>query len=150
ASVAPPAETTAPAAPAPPTARIVREDDGFYAVIGKTRARLSPEDADRFAGRPARAQAARAGAPPELQAAIESARRFRPRLLEIKNVVNVRAGYKFIGGRITKTPAVVVSVDRKADRVSKDLLIPAVLPDGMPTDVTVADPLEQMEAASLE
>jgi hypothetical protein len=88
---------------------------------------------------------------PELEAAIASARVHRAELLALPHVVAVRSGYKFVGRRITGTPAVVVAVDRKRDAPEAADAMPRVLPDGMPTDVTVADPLERLAtAANLE
>jgi hypothetical protein len=82
------------------------------------------------------------GTPAALVPAIESAARNRDMLLAIPGVISVRAGYKFVGGRITDTPAVVVAVDRKVP--SPQVSVPAVLPDGTPTDVTPADPFERL------
>jgi hypothetical protein len=70
--------------------------------------------------------------------------------MRLPGVIAVRGGYKFVGGRITPTPAVVVAVDRKRDQIDAAATVPAVLPDGTPTDVTVADPVERMAAAGLE
>ncbi|MGN9906020.1 phospholipase D-like domain-containing protein [Phytohabitans sp. LJ34] len=86
----------------------------------------------------------------DLAAAIASAQAHRAELMRLPGVIAVRGGYKFVDGRITSTPAVVVAVDRKQDKVEADAAVPAVLPDGMPTDVTVADPFERIEAAGLE
>jgi hypothetical protein len=63
-------------------------------------------------------------------------------------VIAVRGGYKFVGGRITGTPAVVVAVDRKRDGLDAADTVPEVLSDGTPTDVTVADPFERLAAAA--
>lgn len=80
--------------------------------------------------------------PAKLEAAIESARKHRAMLMQLPHVVSVRGGYKFRDGRITRTPAVVVAVERKLDGEQ----VPDTLPDGMPTDVTVADPVERLDA----
>jgi hypothetical protein len=86
-----------------------------------------------------------AGVPPRgLRRAVESADNHRAMLLAIPNVIAVRGGYKFIGGRITPTPAVVVAVDRKLPDLSAADTIPPELPDGIPTDVTIADPFERL------
>ena len=84
----------------------------------------------------------------ELEAAIASARAHRAQLLALPHVIAVRGGYKFVGGRITGTPAVVVAVDRKRDGLDAADAVPKELPDGMPTDVSVADPLERLAAAA--
>jgi PLD-like domain len=88
------------------------------------------------------------GVPSELEAAIASARVHRAELLALPHVIAVRGGYKFVGGRITGTPAVVVAVDRKRDGLDAADAVPKVLPDGMATDVSVADPLERLAAAT--
>ena len=87
--------------------------------------------------------------PEDLQAAIASARRFRETLMQLPGVVAVRGGYKFIAGRITRTPAVVVAVERKRADLADAERVPPTLPDGTPTDVTVADPAERLEAAGV-
>jgi len=87
--------------------------------------------------------------PADLAAAIESARTFRETLLRLPRVVSVRGGYKFREGRITRTPAVVVAVERKLDDLREPERVPAALPDGTPTDVTVADPVERLEAVGV-
>ncbi len=52
-----------------------------------------------------------------------------------------------MNGHITDTPAVVVAVDRKLIGLDAADTVPAVLSDGTPTDVTVADPIELLAAA---
>ncbi len=80
-----------------------------------------------------------------LQPAVEAAKAHRETLLKLPHVIDVRAGYKFTGGRITPTPAVVVVVDRKIDGlVSRDQVPPVV--GGVLTDVAPADPFEQLRA----
>lgn len=61
------------------------------------------------------------------------------------NVLAVRGGYKFVDGAITSAVAVVVAVDRKQEVAPADT-VPPILPDGMPTDVTPADPWERLTA----
>jgi hypothetical protein len=91
------------------------------------------------------------GVPSELEAAIASARAHRAELLALPGVIAVRGGYKFIGGRITGTPAVVVAVDRKRDGLDAADAVPKVLSDGILTDVSFADPVERLaRAADLE
>lgn len=86
--------------------------------------------------------------PPGLEAAITSARSHRAELMAVPHVIAVRGGYKFVGGRITATAAVVVAVDRRRAGLEAADAVPKVLPDGMPTDVTVADPFERLGAAA--
>jgi phosphatidylserine/phosphatidylglycerophosphate/cardiolipin synthase-like enzyme len=85
----------------------------------------------------------------ELEAALASAERNRQSLLALPGVVAVRAGYKFVGGRITRIPAVVVAVERK-QTVAPASQVPPVLPDGVPTDVTPADPVEHLSRLAAE
>jgi phosphatidylserine/phosphatidylglycerophosphate/cardiolipin synthase-like enzyme len=91
--------------------------------------------------------ASMSGPAPDLAAAIRSARTHAAQLMALPNVVAVRGGYKFVDGRITDTAAVVVAVDRKLASVPDLERIPAILPDGIPTDVTIADPIERLAAS---
>ena len=85
--------------------------------------------------------------PPDLGRAIESARAHRAALLGLPHVISVRGGYKFVDGQITDQAAVVVAVDRKANQLDPSAEVPTVLPDGVPTDVTLADPIERLASA---
>ena len=85
--------------------------------------------------------------PSDLARAIASARVHREALLGLPHVVAVRGGYKFVDGQITDQAAVVVAVDRKSDQLDPEADVPPVLPDGVPTDVTLADPIERLAAA---
>jgi hypothetical protein len=77
-------------------------------------------------------------------AARSVADRYRTRLMKDRNVVDVRAGYKFTGGWVTDTPAVVVTVLRKDPlEAVGDRALPAEL-DGVPVDVAPATPAEQL------
>jgi hypothetical protein len=69
------------------------------------------------------------------------------KLRSIKGVVDLRPGYKFTGGWITPTPAIVVYVRRKLDRkeVPQDRLIPRSI-GGVKVDVVPATP-SQIKAA---
>ena len=81
-----------------------------------------------------------------LEPAIEAARKHRDELLRLANVVDVRGGYKFVGGRITRDPAVVVVVTEKRRDVAADDRVPSEI-DGIRTDVAVADPWERLRVA---
>lgn len=78
----------------------------------------------------------------ELRRAAEVLERNRG-LFERANVVSVRPGYKFRNGRITREPAIVVSVARKRDLslLERDERLPESV-DGIPVDVTPASPEE--------
>jgi hypothetical protein len=134
----PPATTTTT------VARLVVEGRSVYVEIDGRRVPLAAEDVARLRGGGAMPTAG-VSTPSELVTAIESSRAHREMLLGLPNVVSVRAGYKFVGGRIRRTAAVVVAVDRKIDRLPEADVVPPVLPDGLPTDVTVADPLDRLE-----
>jgi hypothetical protein len=92
------------------------------------------------------ADATTSGLPADLAEAIRTAREHAESLLRLPHVIAVRGGYKFTAGRITDTTAVVVAVDRKLACEPGDS-IPPVLPGGVPTDVTLADPFERLAAA---
>lgn len=85
--------------------------------------------------------------PLDLARAIASAGAHRNQLLGLPHVIAVRGGYKFVDGQITDQAAVVVAVDRKLDELDPAASVPAALPDGVPTDVTIADPMERLAAA---
>jgi hypothetical protein len=73
------------------------------------------------------------------------AARHRNKLLRFPNVIDVGTGYKFTGGWITSTPALVVTVLRKDPPEALDAasMLPAEL-DGVPVDVAAATPAEQL------
>jgi beta-phosphoglucomutase-like phosphatase (HAD superfamily) len=68
------------------------------------------------------------------------------RLLAIPGVVAVRPSYRFERGRITREPAISVSVldKRSADSLPEGQLIPARL-GGVAVDIVPATPLEQLQ-----
>src|SRR5262249_911850 len=77
-------------------------------------------------------------------AAQSAADRHRTELMKDPGVVDVSAGYKFQGGWITDTPAVVVTVLRKdPPETLGERALPATL-DGVPVDVAPATPLQQL------
>lgn len=101
---------------------------------------------ERGAGAPPpRATKAPKATPANLAHAIEIAGKHREVLMKKPGVLDVRGGYKFVGGRITPTPAVVVAVDRKNKKVPKEAQIPPKLDDVL-TDVEVADPYQRLAA----
>lgn len=81
-------------------------------------------------------------------AARSAATRNRDALLQLPNVIDVRAGYKFRDGWITDTPAIIVTVLRKEPpEALGDQLILAEI-DGIPTDIAPATPAEQLRHLS--
>src|SRR6516164_3872105 len=58
-------------------------------------------------------------------------------------VLSVRPGYKFTGGWITDKPAIVVTVEKKQDKVPPREKLPDKL-DGVAVDVRQASPLDIM------
>jgi hypothetical protein len=139
-----------PVEPPAPTARLIEEGGVFYVEVGGRRLPLAADDVARLRAASPAPRGALSELPPGLASAIESARANRDTLLRIPHVIAVRGGFKFVGGRITPVPAVVVAVDRKLDDLPASERVPDVLPDGMPTDVTVADPLERAAAGGTE
>ena len=144
-SAAQSAKRAQPSATTTTVARLVVEGRSVYVEIDGRRAPLAAEDVARLCGGKAMPMAGES-TESELWPAIESARAHREMLLRLPNVVSVRAGYKFVGGRITRTPAVVVAVDQKLPMLPGVDAVPPVLLDGLPTDVAVADPLDRLEA----
>lgn len=72
--------------------------------------------------------------------------RYGPDLLRIPGVLAVRPGFRVVGGRLTREPAVVVTVAAK--RPLEELAPHAALPanvDGVPVDVLQADPRDLEE-----
>jgi hypothetical protein len=137
------------ASPSPAqAARLVEEGGVVYVMFGDRKLRLADDDIARLRIGPAAPSAALTSIPEELLRAVESADRHRHALLEFPNVISVRGGYKFVDGRITRTPVVVVAVTRKRDGLPTEYQVPSVLPDGMGTDVAVADPFERVEEAA--
>lgn len=145
-----PLPAAAPVAATPPpseterTASIEARDGAFYVVSGNLRIRLDDAATARLRGANGRATApplrrATAKVPSELERAVAAAKANAERLKQIPGVVAVRAGYKFIDGRISDIPCVVVATDR-------EVAIPPVLDDGTLTDVTRADPYEILAA----
>jgi PLD-like domain len=70
-------------------------------------------------------------------------------LAALPGVVEVWAGYKFRKGRITDTPALMVSVLKKTpqSKLKKPELLPAKL-DGVPVDVVPASPAQLLQFAA--
>jgi hypothetical protein len=153
--------TPAPVTPPPEaerTASIEAQDGAFYVVSGNLRIRLDDTAAARLrgAGGPAaplpqtRRETQRM--PSELERAVAAANANADKLKQIPGVVSVRAGYKFIDGKITDIPCVVVAVEQKpkggdpSELMSPWPTIPPVLEDGTPTDITQADPYEMLAA----
>lgn len=77
-------------------------------------------------------------------AARSVADRHRKKLMKDRNVIDVRAGFKFKDGWITDTPAVVVTVLQKGDpgELGSQAISPVL--DGVPVDVAPATPGEQL------
>lgn len=150
--------TTAPSQPAvirepPPqqqrTAALIKEGGQWFARVDNMKVPLDGASANRLQvgapnPRPRKSDHSGNG---ELGRAIDAARNNKDRLSRLAGVVSVRAGYKFIDGKITSIPAVVVAVKRKLTDVPAADRIPSVV-DGVPTDVTVADPYETLASLS--
>lgn len=136
----------APVTPAAGMASVIIGDGAAYVEVDGRRGRLSAGDVARLGAlTAASARQETIGGP--LAKAIAAARANEAALLSLPNVISVRAGFKFVEGMITSLPAVVVAVDRKRDDLPPYAVIPAVLPDGTPTDVAIADPLDRLRRA---
>lgn len=136
-----------PAAAEERTGTLVQDGGKLYVQSGGLKIRLDDASANKLQRAPAQGQPSRPrslkATPPELEAALEAAEKHRAMLMNLPGVMNVRAGYKFIKGEITQIPSVVVAVDRKLRDVPRDQMVPPSL-DGVPTDVTIADPYERL------
>lgn len=132
-------------------ASIVETPQGVFVQIGTSKVKLDQASVAKLskAVGPNRNSTVESDLGGDLRIALEAARRHEGELMGIPGVVAVRAGYKFIGGKITSIPCVVVSVDRKLQTVRQEERIPALL-DGVPTDVTWADPYERLAARGNE
>ena len=115
----------------------------------ESRSPRSPGSAERPSRTPPQQPAAVRSTIRELEPAIKAANAGRDQLLRLPHVIDVRAGYKFVGGRITPTPAVVVIVDRKVDDIAMRDRVPPVV-EGVVTDVAPADPFERLQARGQE
>jgi hypothetical protein len=60
-------------------------------------------------------------------------------------VLSVRPGYEITGGRLTKKPAIVVTVERKQEDIPAQDRLPETL-GGYPVDVRQATPLQRLRA----
>ena len=112
---------TLPQGPAPEDDAHIPEEPGARTTlrgIPGRRGAPTPRVVDDLDRRPAHRPGPATGRGAELMAAIEAARGHREDLLRKPHVLDVRGGYKFVGGRITDQPAVVVVVDRKVEELS--------------------------------
>jgi hypothetical protein len=153
---APENDPTPPATPANPmtttttassSGRIVSEGGKYFVIWGNNR--IPIENADGLPAPAKKPVSTDATLASELQPAIDAATKNRTELLALKGVVDVRAGYLFQNGAITSIPAVVVAVKpspgKKFDKaaIKNELGLPATL-DGVPVDIEIADPFQQL------
>jgi hypothetical protein len=133
------------------TASLIDTPEGVFVQVGTARLRLDQASGAKLAARKewptTNAPAAENKRLDDLRPALEAAALNESSLKRVPDVIAVRAGYKFIGGKITEIPCVIVSVDRKLRDVPQNQRIPGVV-DGVATDVTWADPYERMASAS--
>ncbi|UPT99443.1 phospholipase D-like domain-containing protein [Bradyrhizobium barranii subsp. apii] len=134
------------------TGTLVDTPDGVFVQFGNSRIRLDRDSVARL-----RSTQAPLGSPSpggrteygDLANAIKAVAEHGKMLKALPGVIAVRAGYKFTNGQISRVPCVVVAVDRKMENVRAEDRVPPVL-DGVPTDVTVADPYERVAASGRE
>lgn len=79
---------------------------------------------------------------------IEETIRQSPDAFSKDGVVSVSAGYKAVGGWLTRKPAIVVTVERKADGVLAEQMLPSKF-GPFAVDVRQASPAEILRARSL-
>lgn len=141
-----PATSVGPPPQSGKRATLITDDGRVYVMVGNSRIDLDDRSVSQLSKENTNptARVNAFAAPRELKPALEAAGKHRDELLRLPGVVSVRAGYKFIGGRISDTPCVVVAVQRKFTNVPKVQRIPPAL-DGVPTDVAVANPYELLE-----
>ncbi len=144
-------ETTTNTATSP--GRVVNEDGKYFVIWGNNR--IPIENADGLSA-PARRPVSTDSTPvSELQPAIDAAANNRAALMARKGVLGVRAGYLFQNGAITSIPAVVVAVKpspgEKFDKeaIKSKLGIPSTV-DGVPVDIEIADPFQQLLSSGEE
>ena len=153
-------DTTSGSAPTEMVAKLVDEGGKLFVILGNKRI---PVENGNVASRPAtptakpaftRSERVESAVPDDLRRAVEAASANRERLIGIKEVVGVRAGYLFQNGAITSIPAVVVAISvlpgqpfDKASAMSQ-LGIPSNL-DGVPVDLEIADPFQQLLSAGV-
>ncbi|MFZ0751079.1 MAG: hypothetical protein WAM70_17075, partial [Pyrinomonadaceae bacterium] len=127
--------------------RIVSEGGKYFVVWGNNR--IPIENPDVLSGITKRVSASNSAVSPDLQNAVGVASQNREALLLKNNVISVRAGYLFQDGKITSIPAVVVGVrtspGKKFDKqaLKNELGLPQTI-DGVPVDIEIADPFDQL------
>lgn len=136
-------------------AKLVRDGDKLFVVVGNKR--LLIENGDLVISgakpQPGRTGTAESTVSDDLRHAVEVAAKNRDNLMKIAGVVDVRAGYLFQDGAITSTPAVVVAVRSlpgksfNKNAIATELGIPRTL-DGVPVDLEIADPFQQLIMAT--
>jgi len=135
-------------------AKLVQDGDNLFVIVGGKR--LPVENGNLVLGakiQPGRPGVAESAVPDELRRAVEVAAENRDDLMKINGVVDVRAGYLFQNGAITSTPAVVVAIRLRPgtpfdkDAIANELRIPRSL-GGVPVDLEIADPFQQLLAVT--
>ena len=156
-SGSPPQTDPTPATPATPSTatessgRLINVGGKLYVEWGNRRIPVENPNVATTAVAPSAPtpRFASSAIPSDLSRAVETADKYRERLLSIAGVADVRAGYVFKEGAITSTPAVVVAVlnvprgsfDKAA--IARQLGVPPEL-DGVPVDLEIADPYQRL------
>jgi len=155
-------DPTPPATPAKPETttntatspgRVVNEGGKYFVIWGNNR--IPIENTDGLSAPARRPVSTDSTQVSELQPAIDAAANNRAALMARKGVLGVRAGYLFQNGAITSIPAVVVAVKpspgEKFDKeaIKSKLGIPSTV-DGVPVDIEIADPFQQLLSSGEE
>jgi len=135
-------------------ARLVQDGNKLFVMVGNKRIPVENGNLVTAVVKPqsGRAGGAESTVPDELSRAVAVAAENRDKLMKIDGVIDVRAGYLFQNGAITSTPAVVIAIGMlpgkgfDKDAIATQLNIPRNL-DGVPVDLEIADPFQQLLAA---
>src|ERR1051326_2305162 len=142
-----PSNSTTPTNTATSSGRIVSDGGKYFVIWGNNR--IPIENADVLKGARKPLAQSDSQVPNDLQQAVDAALQNRAELLSKKNVLGVRAGYLFQDGKITSIPAVVVAIKASPGKkfekqgIRNELGLPPII-DGVPVDIEIADPFQQL------
>lgn len=127
------------------TGTLQRDGEGLFVQSGNLKIRVDPASAGALIRVRPQAATRRFQPPADFLAAMAVAKRHEAKLRAVTGVFSVRAGYRFVEGRITDQPCVVVAVDdlQRKESLPREL-------ENVPLDVALADPLEQLQGKGAE